>query len=59
MVDNLRTTCEGCYFLSTVHDGPETRFAIMGYECFHPTLRPWKTIGPRPETPDWCPLEEK
>ena len=53
------TTCEGCDFLrETERRVPGASFAIVGYAFAHPKLGV-VDIGPRPETPDWCPLEVK
>ena len=61
MAREHRTTCEGCDFLErTERHFESSAQTIAVYECNHPH---WQIhaepIGPRPETPEWCPLEEK
>ena len=54
MARQLRSSCGGCDFL-----GETERRVPEGYKCWHPAhgFGLGREIGPRPETPEWCPLE--
>ena len=59
MALDLRTTCEGCDCLAETERWVPGRWVpIVGYACAHPKFGV-VDIGPRPETPGWCPLEVK